>query len=131
MLLLGVGPALGTRLHSYLDSALQAARLLETPMTSLFHEPLPRFRGCRLRQQRLGNPAEPRCQSGRRRPLGRLPPAYSISVQVKIRAGRATVTAAVMVAAMTEAFDTGERSEEHTSELQSLRHLVCRLMLEK
>src|ERR1035441_10856632 len=33
--------------------------------------------------------------------------------------------------------DTGEpssgaaRSEEHTSELQSLRHLVCRLLLEK
>src|SRR5262245_62766611 len=28
-----------------------------------------------------------------------------------------------------ETFDT--RSEEHTSELQSLRHLVCRLLLEK
>src|SRR5258705_14010930 len=27
--------------------------------------------------------------------------------------------------------DPGERSEEHTSELQSLRHLVCRLLLEK
>src|SRR5205814_8210916 len=27
-------------------------------------------------------------------------------------------------------FDPG-RSEEHTSELQSLRHLVCRLLLEK
>src|ERR1039458_4235725 len=26
--------------------------------------------------------------------------------------------------------DTGVRSEEHTSELQSLRHLVCRLLLE-
>src|ERR1035441_10805366 len=26
---------------------------------------------------------------------------------------------------------TGCRSEEHTSELQSLRHLVCRLLLEK
>src|SRR5438045_6837252 len=26
---------------------------------------------------------------------------------------------------------TMERSEEHTSELQSLRHLVCRLLLEK
>src|SRR5947199_6286797 len=25
----------------------------------------------------------------------------------------------------------GTRSEEHTSELQSLRHLVCRLLLEK
>src|ERR1035438_10787755 len=27
--------------------------------------------------------------------------------------------------------DDGDRSEEHTSELQSLRHLVCRLLLEK
>src|SRR5258705_10025353 len=27
--------------------------------------------------------------------------------------------------------DQGIRSEEHTSELQSLRHLVCRLLLEK
>src|SRR5258705_11915285 len=27
--------------------------------------------------------------------------------------------------------DLGMRSEEHTSELQSLRHLVCRLLLEK
>src|SRR5947199_1011506 len=27
--------------------------------------------------------------------------------------------------------NAGHRSEEHTSELQSLRHLVCRLLLEK
>src|SRR5262245_63551384 len=27
--------------------------------------------------------------------------------------------------------DVRQRSEEHTSELQSLRHLVCRLLLEK
>jgi len=26
---------------------------------------------------------------------------------------------------------SSDRSEEHTSELQSLRHLVCRLLLEK
>src|ERR1035441_161234 len=29
------------------------------------------------------------------------------------------------------AADKGHKSEEHTSELQSLRHLVCRLLLEK
>src|SRR5262245_62250210 len=29
------------------------------------------------------------------------------------------------------AVDVDDRSEEHTSELQSLRHLVCRLLLEK
>src|SRR5437899_8139859 len=28
-------------------------------------------------------------------------------------------------------YSGGARSEEHTSELQSLRHLVCRLLLEK
>src|SRR5262245_66644395 len=28
-------------------------------------------------------------------------------------------------------WENGGRSEEHTSELQSLRHLVCRLLLEK
>src|SRR5437899_12141559 len=28
-------------------------------------------------------------------------------------------------------YDYADRSEEHTSELQSLRHLVCRLLLEK
>src|SRR5436853_5167403 len=32
---------------------------------------------------------------------------------------------------MREFFRCHERSEEHTSELQSLRHLVCRLLLEK
>src|ERR1039458_10692708 len=31
----------------------------------------------------------------------------------------------------TQAVDNLKRSEEHTSELQSLRHLVCRLRLEK
>src|SRR3989442_10623265 len=30
-----------------------------------------------------------------------------------------------------ERADAGERSEEHTSELQSRPHLVCRLLLEK
>src|SRR5947199_5634520 len=38
------------------------------------------------------------------------------------------------LAAMAVALGAGQRwarSEEHTSELQSLRHLVCRLLLEK
>src|SRR5437899_7174213 len=33
--------------------------------------------------------------------------------------------------AISPMFVTRGRSEEHTSELQSLRHLVCRLLLEK
>src|SRR5947199_4733456 len=44
---------------------------------------------------------------------------------------RATGTTAY-VEALGELPDApNERSEEHTSELQSLRHLVCRLLLEK
>src|SRR5205814_10359083 len=34
-------------------------------------------------------------------------------------------------AMQSQRFLIGSRSEEHTSELQSLRHLVCRLLLEK
>src|SRR5437899_3592284 len=41
-------------------------------------------------------------------------------------AAKAGDNAPVLVSAL-----TGERSEEHTSELQSLRHIVCRLLLEK
>src|SRR5258705_5792401 len=40
------------------------------------------------------------------------------------------VGAATVSIAWSEYFNT-VRSEEHTSELQSLRHLVCRLLLEK
>src|SRR5258705_4883384 len=32
---------------------------------------------------------------------------------------------------LSDTLDTYYRSEEHTSELQSLRHFVCRLLLEK
>src|SRR5436853_2050212 len=39
------------------------------------------------------------------------------------RAPRVRVTGPIVL--------TSSRSEEHTSELQSLRHLVCRLLLEK
>src|SRR5947199_2563678 len=46
--------------------------------------------------------------------------------QVDDGAGRAGLRIA---RAVDDALET--RSEEHTSELQSLRHLVCRLLLEK
>src|SRR2546425_4971383 len=38
---------------------------------------------------------------------------------------------ATLTARMPSAAFTGRRSEEHTSELQSLAYLVCRLLLEK
>src|SRR5437899_7623973 len=37
----------------------------------------------------------------------------------------------IMLTARGQEIDKVLRSEEHTSELQSLRHLVCRLLLEK
>src|SRR5262245_64157264 len=40
-------------------------------------------------------------------------------------------SAFIATAAPATAPATDPRSEEHTSELQSLRHLVCRLLLEK
>src|SRR5205814_3272175 len=43
----------------------------------------------------------------------------------------ATTTTAAPAAAGNPAQPGAARSEEHTSELQSLRHLVCRLLLEK
>src|SRR2546425_9496817 len=42
--------------------------------------------------------------------------------------GRASVTAAMFLGV---AISLAARSEEHTSELQSLAYLVCRLLLEK
>src|SRR5205814_8471332 len=56
---------------------------------------------------------------------------YSFSVS----ASGANLTAAVNVISPSTAMGyialAQARSEEHTSELQSLRHLVCRLLLEK
>src|SRR5262245_64671045 len=39
--------------------------------------------------------------------------------------------APIRIASRFRVSDEPSRSEEHTSELQSLRHLVCRLLLEK
>src|SRR5438045_8389344 len=44
---------------------------------------------------------------------------------------RASVGALAPPASSTAPTREARRSEEHTSELQSLRHLVCRLLLEK
>src|SRR5205814_9639220 len=44
---------------------------------------------------------------------------------------RAMIALAEFVHRLGQQLTSWERSEEHTSELQSLRHLVCRLPLEK
>src|SRR5205814_9711940 len=51
-------------------------------------------------------------------PVPQILPADLLARRPDILAAKARVEAAI-------------RSEEHTSELQSLRHLVCRLLLEK
>src|SRR5438093_5260134 len=58
-------------------------------------------------------------------------PETDVSIQVgKIM--RATLRGYVIAYGVVEAEPAGERrSEEHTSELQSLTNLVCRLLLEK
>src|SRR5262245_65707567 len=52
-------------------------------------------------------------------------------VQIERRTGVVRDEAAVMAKFGVPPSRIPDRSEEHTSELQSLRHLVCRLLLEK
>src|SRR5205814_5029833 len=66
-----------------------------------------------------------------------LPPAaqpstnvYPITVLIG-RIGAPEILQDDPIAYRTGPNEIGTRSEEHTSELQSLRHLVCRLLLEK
>src|SRR5437899_7615214 len=54
----------------------------------------------------------------------------AVSPAVAVGAAR-TPELLVVGAAVAAAPAAPKRSEEHTSELQSLRHLVCRLLLEK
>src|SRR5258706_4811952 len=57
---------------------------------------------------------------------GRVGPAYRLQIGDRVRVPPVRVSAAVKSARPAEF-----RSEEHTSELQSLTNLVCRLLLEK
>src|SRR5437899_3776451 len=53
-------------------------------------------------------------------------------IGVKVdKALRAEIDEYAKTHGITRSRAAGQRSEEHTSELQSLRHLVCRLLLEK
>src|SRR5437899_8094672 len=55
--------------------------------------------------------------------------AYSIATRIAGITSERPLTHDLIVDMLTKI--GAERSEEHTSELQSLRHLVCRLLLEK
>src|SRR5690554_7884311 len=60
-----------------------------------------------------------------RKHSGDNPSAASIMLQSRLLAGSGDMKQAISV------LQGGVRSEEHTSELQSRPHLVCRLLLEK
>src|SRR5258705_4893644 len=51
---------------------------------------------------------------------------YTVGLDSRLRMGPFSLDPTVLYQ-----FGNKGRSEEHTSELQSLRHLVCRLLLEK
>src|SRR5258708_25113718 len=63
------------------------------------------------------------------------PPAPLIGVNIDVPRGQATLyrnrRTGALFAIVDDAFFISHRSEEHTSELQSPDHLVCRLLLEK
>src|SRR2546423_9050975 len=81
------------------------------PYTTLFRSP-ESFRGCA--SAFMGNP----------RIWGELPIFLILELSYKTRANRFS-------AATPRRGGLESRSEEHTSELQSLAYLVCRLLLEK
>src|SRR5258705_4283178 len=56
--------------------------------------------------------------------------AHELAAEMVLQSGAGDLLAVEQIFRADEA-DDGVRSEEHTSELQSLRHLVCRLLLEK
>src|SRR5205814_9016075 len=65
----------------------------------------------------------PACASARRRARGRASPAPAAALSFAARASE------LFVPGSSASARGRRRSEEHTSELQSLRHLVCRLLL--
>src|SRR5690606_41762935 len=71
-----------------------------------------------------------------RLPLSNLPPGFCsrFSLQEVCRVSALRITSVLLVFAFLAAagrLASAERSEEHTSELQSRENLVCRLLLEK
>src|SRR5687768_18226012 len=64
-------------------------------------------------------------------PLPPLDPAELISLMARDKKARESGLTWVLPAALGEGRMVDGRSEEHTSELQSRLHLVCRLLLEK
>src|SRR5258705_9224428 len=67
----------------------------------------------------------------RRPPRSTLFPYTTLFRSVQATPARHVKRAGTGAVDFVDVVEQGQRSEEHTSELQSLRHLVCRLLLEK
>src|ERR1039458_10745869 len=83
----------------------------------------------------IGNKFDPYLQAVARL-AGQIPTNSVIRLRLGTRRCRSRIGATVLAFARralppSALFGSPTRSEEHTSELQSLRHLVCRLLLEK
>src|SRR5687767_15282906 len=84
----------------------------------------------------LTGPHSPRFENGRDDTIGEPidPPAGfagMIRIGVIAALNGSTPTTSITLGSPTSFTVTNKRSEEHTSELQSLAYLVCRLLLEK
>src|SRR5205814_7162058 len=95
---------------------------------------------CRLSLRRQPPPRHdlPSFPTRRSSDLHRLERTEAMRREQRFQLGRLDETAPIMRAArkrcsrrIASVRPSWKRSEEHTSELQSLRHLVCRLLLEK
>src|SRR5205814_8776617 len=91
------------------------------PYTTLFRSP-----GAGRGPAIAGDGPRDRADDPRRARRGRLPEHPAVERALGLMCGAGTLPARMAA----EAQRQGWRSEEHTSELQSLRHLVCRLLLE-
>src|SRR5262245_63297470 len=91
------------------------------PSTLSLHDALPIFPRVSTNARRDGAPT--RCPSSRRT-------ADAVHVENQHQ-GESEAARPGRLRVRCEPAADPDRSEEHTSELQSLRHLVCRLLLEK
>src|SRR5205814_4508382 len=102
--------------------------LLHRPAHPPPHHSFPTRRSSDLEKDHARRGRQRRAQVPRVRltaPRARVDDSQSQTVRKASRDGYRAVGGAVVT------HEHLERSEEHTSELQSLRHLVCRLLLEK
>src|SRR5204863_1421529 len=79
----------------------------------------------------LRRAARQRSVSRLRLPCGQLPQHDELSLEVRCYRDRFQLGSVSCVFDRQQRQEFGTRSEEHTSELQSRRDLVCRLLLEK